>query len=215
MDTPLQDIYDGFAETYEQDRGRSDMTEVLTAFYSGLKVKQGGLLDLGCGAGEPFARWFVDRGWSVTGVDFSQRMLELAAVYVPEMERVEGDIRHVDFAPRRFDAITAVYSLFHLPSGEHEAMFAKLYDWLRPGGKVLFTYATEEYTGSPEFDGHKVFMGQDMYYSHTNPDTLYLMLKAIGFRIESTEYREIGGEVFLWVTVSRPEDRAAGRSLGR
>lgn len=70
MDITLREIYDGFAETYEENRGLFDMTEVFDPFYAGLKVKQGRLLDVGCGAGEPFARLFIDHGWTVTGVDF-------------------------------------------------------------------------------------------------------------------------------------------------
>ncbi len=32
----------------------------------------------GCGAGEPVARYFVQRGDTVTGIDMSERMLALA-----------------------------------------------------------------------------------------------------------------------------------------
>ncbi len=198
----LQKIYDGFAETYDQNRGLFDMTEVFESFYGCLDVKTGNLLDLGCGAGEPFARLFVDRGWTVTGVDFSQRMLELASKYVPEMKTIHADMRQVEFEPNQFDAIIATYSLFHIPSNEHATLFEKLYSWLRPNGKALFTYATKEYTGSVEFDGYINFMGQDLYYSHTSPEKLYSILQSIGFQIESTNYRNIGDETFLWVTVS-------------
>jgi len=204
MDITLQEIYDGFAETYEENRGLFDMTEVFDPFYAGLKAKQGRLLDVGCGAGEPFARFFIDRGWAVTGVDFSERMLEAASRYVPTMQTVHADMREVAFEPNRFEAIIAIYSLFHVPSKDHAALFDKFYQWLRPQGKALFTYATKEYTGSIEFDGYKEFMGQKLYYSHKTPDKLYADLERIGFNIESIDYRNIGKEIFLWVTVSRP-----------
>lgn len=204
MNSTLREIYDGFAETYEEKRGLFDMTEVFNSFYGCLEVKKGRLLDLGCGAGVPFARFFIDRGWTVTGVDFSKRMLELASKYVPEMQTIYADMRKVEFEPSQFDAITAIYSLFHVPSNDHAALFDKFYQWLCPKGKALFTYATKEYTGSNEFDGYKEFMGQKLYYSHKSPDKLYADLENIGFNIESTDYRDIGNEIFLWVTVSKP-----------
>lgn len=207
MESTLQQIYDGFAETYDENRGLFDMTEVINSFYSLLDTEQGRLLDLGCGAGEPFARCFVDRGWSVTGVDFSKRMLELASKYVPEMDLIHADMRQVDFKQGYFDAITATYSIFHVPSMDHAALFENFYRWLCPKGKALFTYATKEYTGSLEFDGYKNFMGQELYYSHTSPDKLFADLTRIGFNIESSEYRDIGNEIFLWVTVSKPNER--------
>jgi len=70
-------------------------------------------------------------------------------------------------------------------------------------GKVLFTYATKEFTGSIEFDGYKEFMNQELYYSHKSPDKLYADLENTGFNIESADYRNIGNEIFLWVTASR------------
>ncbi len=203
MKISLQEIYDKFAQTYEENRGLFDMSEVLDSFYGRLEIEKGRLLDLGCGAGEPFARYFVDRGWQVTGVDFSRQMLALAAKYVPEMKTVFSDIRKVEFAPDNFAAMTAIYSLFHIPCRDHELLFEKFYRWLCPQGKILFTYATKEYTGSDEFDGYKEFLGQELYYSHKRPDTLRADLEKTGFRIESWDYREIGGETFLWVTAGK------------
>ena len=203
MNITVREIYDGFAETYEKNRGLFDMTKVLASFYGRLHVKKGRLLDLGCGAGEPFPRFFIDRGWIVTGVDFSERMLELASKYIPEMQTIHADMCKVEFEPGQFEAITAIYSLFHVPRNDHAALFDKFYRWLCPKGKVLFTYATKEFTGSIEFDGYKEFMDQELYYSHKSPDKLYADLENTGFNIESADYRDIGNEIFLWVTASR------------
>jgi SAM-dependent methyltransferase len=201
VDVKLREVYDRFAAAYDANRNLFDMSPVLDSFYGRLGGGPGRLLDLGCGAGEPFARFFLDRGWQVTGVDFSRKMLEMAARYVPQMETFCADMRDAAFAADRFDAITAVYSLFHVPRGDHEALFKKWYRWLRPGGRALFTYATKEYTGSEEFDGYKKFMGEELYYSHKRPDQLYADLMQAGLGIEAADYRTIGGETFLWVTV--------------
>ncbi len=201
MPKTLREVYNGFAATYEQNRGLFDMTEVLDHFYNALLVKKGVLLDLGCGAGEPFARFFADKGWQVNGVDFSEKMLTMAAKYVPDMQTVCKDMRDVDFAPQSFDAITAVYSLFHVPKTDHQSLFEKMHRWLKPRGCLLFTYATKEYTGYDEFDGYKEFLGEKLYYSHKTPKDLYKDLINAGFKILSADYRAIGGETFLWVTV--------------
>ncbi len=200
MPKTLREVYNGFAATYEQNRGLFDMTGVLGHFYETLSIKKGALLDLGCGAGEPFARFFTDKGWQVTGVDFSEKMLTMAAKYVPEMQTVCKDMRDVDFAPQSFDAITAVYSLFHVPKIDHQSLFEKMHRWLKPRGCLLFTYATKEYTGADEFEGYKEFLGEQLYYSHKNTADLYKDLINTGFKIVSADYRAIGGETFLWVT---------------
>jgi cyclopropane fatty-acyl-phospholipid synthase-like methyltransferase len=202
--TSMQDVYNEFAATYDKNRGSFDMSGIIHGFFQRLDLERGHLLDLGCGAGEPFVRFFIDRGWTVTGVDFSARMLELANKYVPEMVPVHGDMRDVEFSASQFDAITAIYSLFHVPHSEHASLFTRFYQWLKPGGRALFTYASKEYTGSEQFDGYINFLGKDLYYSHLTPKRLYLDLENTGFEIEAGDYRSIGDEIFLWVTVRKP-----------
>lgn len=142
MEKSLAKTYDEFADSYEESRDVFDMTDVFNDFYQRFDIRTGKVLDLGCGAGEPFAANFIERDWKVTGVDFSQRMLDLAAKYVPSMDTICADMRNIEFAANEFDAVTMIYSLFHIPCDDHAALFSKIFDWLRPHGRVLFTYAT-------------------------------------------------------------------------
>lgn len=199
----LARIYDDFAADYDKSRGLFDMGDVLADFTRRLPAS-GRLLELGCGAGEPFARHFIDRGWSVTGVDFSAGFLALAARYVPEMTRVQADMREAQFEPATFEAVCAVYSLFHVPRSSHAPLFSRIRDWLVPGGTVLFTYATRAYTGVDRFEGVMSFMGRDLFYSHGTPADMVGDLVAGGLELVEARERAIGGETFLWVTAARP-----------
>ncbi len=201
----LPEIYDKFADIYEANRDTFDISSILHSFYKGLECTKGTLLDLGCGTGEPVARFFIDNQWQVTGVDFSKRMIELASKYAPEMEMITNDFRNVQFGYNHFDAVTATYSLFHIPSENQANLFAKIFQWLKPKGKFLFTYATKEYTGSDIFSGYKTFMGHDLYYSHKTPDEVLNDLQHIGFTIETSQYHTICDETFLWITVQKPD----------
>lgn len=203
MPDSLRAIYDQIASTYEAHRDSFDMTPVLEGFWGLLPQPTGDLLDLGCGAGEPWARAFLDRGWRVTGVDFSAGMLALAAHSVPEMQRIYADMREVSFPPASFDAVTAIYSLFHVPCAEHPVLFERFRYWLRPGAVLLFTYATRDYTGADAFEGTIEFLGQPLFYSHDTPAALRQALGSAGFKILDETYRDIGGETFLWVTAER------------
>lgn len=198
----LSAVYDRFADTYEANRGRFDMTPVLRDFHRRLPAA-GDLLDLGCGAGEPFARDFVQLGWRATGVDFSRRMLDLAARFVPEMECVLADMTQVDFPDASFDAVTAVYSLFHVPRGQHPELFRRIHRWLRPDGRLLFTYADRHYTGAERFEGTREFLGETLFYSHASRRELEQALDRSGFTVEDMSERDIGGETFLWVTARK------------
>jgi len=201
----LRQIYDRFADTYEKNRGLFDMSAVLDDFFRRLPDRPGWLLDLGCGAGEPFPAYFLAHNWRVTGVDFSSRMLALARRYQPKMETVFADISDVNFPDGQFDAVTAVYCLFHIEYTMHREIFQKIHRWLKPGGRFLFTYATKEYTGFDVFNGTREFMGEQLFYSHTTPENLFVLLTSGGFAIEAADYRAIGGETFLWMTIVKTE----------
>lgn len=203
MKNDLREIYNRFALTYDSNRDLFDVSPLFDEFYTGLNLPEGSLLDLGCGAGKPFAEWFLERSWKVTGVDFSPQMLELARRHTPEMTTICADMRGVHFEKSTFDAIIAIYSLFHVPREAHLNLFQNWSHWLRPGGKVLFTYATREYTGHDEFDGYKEFMGERLFYSHDSESVLMQKLQQSGLKIESAAKREIGGETFLWVTAMK------------
>lgn len=199
MSRDLKSIYNDFARDYDDGRSVFDMTEIINALLELTGMEKRRLLDLGCGAGVPFAKTFADMGWSVTGLDFSEEMLKLAEKYVPEMKVISGNMAEAEFESESFEVVSAIYSLFHISVPEQCQLFTKAYDWLTPGGTLYFTYATEEYTGSAEFDGYKEFMGRELYYSHTTPEKLSDSLESIGFRLKRSDYREIGGETFLWV----------------
>ena len=100
------------------------------------------ILDAGCGAGVPVAKAVVEdpRHMSVTGVDISQRQIELAKKLVPSDRATFlcSDMASMDFEKESFDAICAFFSVFHLPRRDHAAFFVRVASWLRPGGRFVF-----------------------------------------------------------------------------
>ena len=81
------------------------------------------VLDLGCGAGDPVARYLVEHGLRVTGVDSSPEMIALARDRLPEQKWIVADMRQLQLG-RRFDGILAWDSYFHLAHEAQRAMFA-------------------------------------------------------------------------------------------
>jgi len=199
-------LYDDLAETYAAGRHLFDTTPVLEEFAHFLPPGAR-LLDAGCGAGEPVARYFIERGDTVTGIDLSERMLTLARRQVPEAAFQRMDMRGLDFPPEWFDAIAAVYGVFHLPRAEHAALFAGFARVLKPGGALLLTLATREYTGQDEFDGEMTFLGRRRPYSHDRPEVALGKLQAAGLAVVSTRWIDTGGETFYWVIARKPVEQ--------
>jgi demethylmenaquinone methyltransferase/2-methoxy-6-polyprenyl-1,4-benzoquinol methylase len=96
-------------------------------------------LDLCCGTGDiSFA--LARQGAQVTGLDFSQQMLEVAARRnqknsAAHPKFIQGDALHVPFADNSFDAVTVGYGLRNLASwADGIGEMARL---AKPGGRLV------------------------------------------------------------------------------
>ncbi len=98
----------------------------------------GRALDLGCGEGAD-AIWLAERGWSVTGVDFSAVALERAARESAarrlHVRWVEADLRRYAPPAAAFDLIVVLY--IHMPPRERTPFLADAVSGLAPGGRIL------------------------------------------------------------------------------
>jgi len=113
-----------------------------------LKAPAGGdVLDLACGFGR-HAIGMAKLGFSVTGLDFNPRYLEIAAADAAAAGvRVAwrtGDMRRLGF-DRTFDAVYSYFTSFgYFDDDENEQVLAGIAKALRPGGSVLLEMANRD-----------------------------------------------------------------------
>lgn len=94
------------------------------------------LLDAGCGAGL-LALLAGLRGAQVAALDASAALVAVARERLPTADVREGDLEALPFADARFDAITAVNSLFY--AADMTVAMRELVRVVRPGGRVVVT----------------------------------------------------------------------------
>jgi SAM-dependent methyltransferase len=98
----------------------------------------GRALDVACGAGRN-AVWLAERGWRVTGVDFSDVALaaarELAAEAGVEVEWFEADVLDYVPEPDAFDLVCVLY--LQLPADERQLVLARAARAVAPGGTFV------------------------------------------------------------------------------
>jgi SAM-dependent methyltransferase len=154
------------------------------------------VLDLGCGGGTKTKR--LAERFDVAGVDISEEQLRLARAEVPQATFIQLDLAELDLADESLDAVTAFYSLTHVPREEHKALFARIKSWLKPGGLFLASLGAR---GSEDWAGE--WLGVEMFFSSHDADTNRRLLRKLGFRLlvdEIVTMREPEGEAtFLWV----------------
>jgi cyclopropane fatty-acyl-phospholipid synthase-like methyltransferase len=135
------------------------------------------LLDVGCGAGTPIARYLLDRGYRLTGVDASPAMLRLARANCPEAELVAGDMGTVELLPSGYQGIVAWDSIFHVPKAQHRELFHRLSRWLVSNAPLLLSL------GGSEGEFSAPMFGIDFFYSAHRPEVSLSLLQEAGFEI--------------------------------
>jgi demethylmenaquinone methyltransferase/2-methoxy-6-polyprenyl-1,4-benzoquinol methylase len=91
------------------------------------------VLDACCGTGD-LALACVRAGGRVTGLDFSERMLERARRKAPELEWARGDLLALPFPDASFDAATVGFGVRNVE--DVERALAELRRVLRPDGRL-------------------------------------------------------------------------------
>lgn len=188
----VRESYNQIANVYHKQRDKFKNDDILNSFASILSSGSE-VLDVGCGAGVPVAQFLVKTDFKVTGVDISSSMVELARKNVPEATFFEMDMKKLEFEDRRFDGITALYSLFHIPKEDHGAILLKFYTLLRDNGVLLFC------SGWNQWEGTKDFHGAQMYWSQPGKEVTRQLVLEAGFELILSEVREYGGEKHYWV----------------
>ncbi|MFN2114958.1 MAG: class I SAM-dependent DNA methyltransferase [Anaerolineae bacterium] len=138
--------YDPLAEVYAAHWGGTladAAAAVLEELVLGSLGAGAAVLDLCCGTGD-LAGQLSRRGFDVTGLDGSSRMLELAAQRAPGARFVQADARRFEL-PRQYEAVVSLFdSLNHiLASDELAAVFANVLRALEPDGRFLFDLNSE------------------------------------------------------------------------
>ena len=178
---PLADhivpLYERHAQVWHGRRLTTASMEAgwLTRFTAGMPP-QGQVLDIGCGTGQPMARWLCGQGFAVTGVDSSAAMLALAREAMPDQQWLRADMRTLSLG-RRFDGLLAWDSFFHLHHDDQRAMFPVFEAHALPGAMLMFT------SGPGHGEAIGDFEGEPLFHASLAPDEYRALLAAHGFEV--------------------------------
>ena len=118
----------------------------------------GRALDVGCGAGGRLASLLEQHGFSLTGIDASEKMIALARAAHPQGEFKQVKVQ--DWTPDgTYNFILGWDSLFHLPLDQQQPVLAKLCGALAEGGVFIYSFGDAVGSHSDQW------RGQTFHYS--------------------------------------------------
>lgn len=167
-------VYDTHANSWDTNRPRA-LTERkwLDKFIAVIRPRSE-ILDVGCGGGDPVARYFIEQGFSVTGIDIANAMIDIAQSRFPTITWVQMDMRALDFG-QKFDGIVSWDSFFHLSPEEQRLTLTHFFNHLKPGGAMLLT------VGDKEGEVLGQVEGEEVYHSSLDPLEYKRIFSSAGF----------------------------------
>lgn len=172
-------LYERRAHDWARLRGRTLLERAWIDRFLALVPAGGTVLDVGCGSGEPIARYVLGTGRQVVGVDSSPTLIDICRTRMPEGEWIVSDMRELALR-RRFDGILAWDSFFHLTPDDQRGMFPRFAAHARPGAALMFTSG-----GARAGEVIAEFCGEPLYHSSLGPAEYKALLAANGFAVEA------------------------------
>ncbi|STX52351.1 methyltransferase [Legionella busanensis] len=158
--------------------------------YLPLKSK---ILDVGCGTGEPIAKFLINAGYIVTGIDASKKMIDRCRQRFPKEKWLIADMRTLNLK-EKFHAVIAWHSFFHLSHEDQRSTLKLLASYVNQHGLFIFT-------SGPEFG--EVWSdngGHELYHASLSTEEYKQTLINNNFKILIHKIRDPEcGEATVWV----------------
>lgn len=172
--------FDIWSEEYDEYVQRSSIGypfegyyDVLNEIYKLVERKESiKILDVGFGTGLLTNQLYKD-GANIYGIDFSQKMIEIAQAKMPEAKFIQWDFNFglpAELEMERFDYILSSYAIHHLDDNKKVQFIKKLKSVLNEDGKILIgdiAFNTKEellrcnYESGDNWDSNEIYIVAD------------------------------------------------------
>jgi SAM-dependent methyltransferase len=174
----IRSLYQRHAIDWDRERGRSLFEKYWLDRFFALLPPKASILDIGCGAGEPISRYFIEQGCDVTGVDSSSTLIGMCKDRFPDQEWIVADMRMLSL-DRRFDGILAWDSFFHLCPEDQRRMFPIFRRHTGPKAALMFT------SGPSHGEAIGTYKGEPLYHGSLDGAEYRSLLDQNGFAVVS------------------------------
>lgn len=180
----LKETYNKIAEDWFKDHGKDLWWQEGTDEFLSLLSKNASILDVGCGAGIK-SKYIAENGFVVTGIDFSEKMIEIAKREFPDIDFEVVDIYEMDKFTKTFDGVFAQAVLLHITKDEVVQALNNLKSKLNAGGLLYIAVKAMREDGVEE--GIKIENDYgyeyERFFSYFNMVELEKYIKEIGMEV--------------------------------
>lgn len=180
----LKETYNRIAEDWVRDHNNDTWWREGTEHFLSLLPRGARVLDVGCGGGTK-ARYLSEKGLEVVGIDFSEKMIEIARRDNPAITFAVVDMYDVDTLKESFDGIFMQAVLLHIPKARVPEVLAKMKTRLNPNGLLYLAVKGIREDGTEEGVKTENDYGYDYqrFFSYFSLDELMRYLRALEMEV--------------------------------
>jgi SAM-dependent methyltransferase len=171
-------LYQRHAVDWDRERGRDLFEKPWLDHFLALLPQNASILDIGCGAGEPIARYLIERGCRVTGIDSSPALIGMCKDRSLDQEWIVADMRELSL-DRCFNGILAWNSFFHLSPDDQRRLFPIFRRHARPQAALMFT------SGPSHGEAIGTYKNEPLYHGSLDGEEYRWLLLQNGFEVVS------------------------------
>ncbi|HIH13286.1 TPA: class I SAM-dependent methyltransferase [Candidatus Woesearchaeota archaeon] len=187
-------VYEKTAEHYDSiRRDVSEMKDLTDFFISHLKGNK--ILDIGCAGGRD-AEYFHDQGFDVTGIDFTEKFIEIAEKIVPKAKFIEMDMRDLNFKDEEFDGIWCCAAFLHIPKSQAGKTLEGFRRVLKNRGLL---YLCVKQGQGEKMVSKAEYLGNAKFYAFYQEDEFKKLIQNAGFSIIKSSVNERKDNI--WINV--------------
>jgi trans-aconitate methyltransferase len=169
-------LYQRHARAWARDRGNCLIETAWLDRFRVLLPPSPTVLDIGCGSGEPIARYLIEQGCEVTGVDSSPEMIAMCERYFPHRDWHVADMRKLALG-RIFNGVLVWDSFFHLCPADQRRMFPVFREHAAPRAALMFT------SGPSHGEAIGTYQGEPLYHASLDSAEYNSLLNENGFGV--------------------------------
>ena len=176
-----------YHESFKNEIEQKEYDRLLLDKFSDMLVAGSCICDAGCGPSGHIGKYLHNKGHRIVGIDISQKCIEKASSYNPDMAFKLMDMMHTDFQNDSFDALLSFYSIVYTPKEYMNMIFAEFRRILKKDGKLMI--AVKKGTSEGIIDD-EWYEGNKVYFSYFSEEELKKYLQSQNFRIEYFHTRQ-------------------------
>jgi SAM-dependent methyltransferase len=170
-------LYQRHAADWATDRGtRLVLEKSWLDRFRALLPANSAVLDIGCGSADPMARYLIEQGHAVTGIDSSAALIALCLEKFPHQAWHVADMRSLALGGA-FGGIIAWDSFFHLNPDDQQRMFPVFRRHAGPRAALMLT------SGPAHGEAIGAYRGEPLYHASLDPAEYRALLAANGFGV--------------------------------